>query len=105
MHNAGDQEDAEGCNFRPEAPRERTEGQIVRELIEGGVPTAAPEFSQRSGEERRAHDGLRVDSSALPRRREQIENSEVEKQEQTDHADPAREQRTKAQKTAGGNPG
>src|ERR1051325_8644468 len=72
------QEHAEGGAGPVPAAGEGAENEAPRERMEGGVPAGAPEFSQRRGQERGAHDRLGVDPGTLPGESQKMEQAEVQ---------------------------
>src|SRR5215471_20081561 len=65
----------------------------MRELPKPEIPAFAPQLAERLRFDRPLHDGLRMDSRALPCQGNQVKRSKMQKQYQTDHAGPPGQQR------------
>src|SRR5580700_1844568 len=83
---------------------QRPEDQLVGKLAEAQIPPLSPELCKRRRAQRGRHDGLRVNTQRLPRERNQLERSEVQQQDQSQHARPASRQRFSDGKSARHNP-
>jgi hypothetical protein len=96
MNQAGDEEDDDDCDGGVADAAHRAEDERIGEVAEGGVPSARPELTETPRAGGRAHDRFDRDAGRSPGQREQLEQAEVQAQNQTEHADPTRDERPSA---------
>src|SRR5688572_27793912 len=63
----------------------------MREVAECRIPSLPPEFTETRGKQRLVHQRPRLYTRSPPRATQEVERTEVENQNQSDHSNPASE--------------
>src|SRR5882672_932443 len=93
MNEPGNQEGAHGGSRNANRSSQSPENKLIRQLIEGRIPTLTPKVRKRSCRQWLAHHGGDPQALLLPCQGQQLEQSKVQRENDTRHPKPASQNR------------